>query len=130
MAERSEEVTTSAPMPANQPASLGAVAEAAAEAVDALVRRGRYIQAQALLDASPAPETLAGSKEKLDMIYERSRTVQEAVSTTEGLDWTFGADVGGVVARYRSEPDDSVSFTIAGAHSRSPLYHMKAVCIF
>jgi hypothetical protein len=115
MAEESEADPSRVQRPMDLSTPGLAVKVATPEVIDDLVRRGRYLQAQALLDASPeAAEVLAGSKERLQMINERSKAVEQALNTSEGLDWTFGADIDGVVSRYRMEPDDTISFAVTG----------------
>ena len=86
-------------------------------AISRLNGEGRYLAAkQTIEEAGISPSTILSVEDRatIDFALIRSEEIKRALASSEGHDWTLGADISGIKTTYREESDNSISVNVEG----------------
>jgi hypothetical protein len=62
----------------------------------------------------PLLEQFEQNSQWIQLLAERYLAVMKCLSSTEGLDWTLGSEIGGLKAHYQIQSDGSISACVHG----------------
>lgn len=94
-------------------------------AVSRLNGEGRYLAAkQTIEEAGISPSSILSVEDRatIDFALIRSEEIKRALASSEGHDWTLGADISGIRTTYREESDNSISVNVEGVLDNNPVF--------